>query len=218
WPLATDFGASLLPVLPAGRRAAALAALGDLEPGLLRRTLEQYASLPSASLRDRWALKDRACAENLLEVSRLHGKVAAWTHNGHGRLSPHAFDITTIGMHLRRALGDRHVVLGTALGSGAALSLGGGGRLQDFELPSAPPGTLDHALSQLTAGEVGLNLREVEPALGDWLATAPASRWTDEATVDEWVAADPRDCYDALLFVREVTGCRRLREEAVAAA
>jgi erythromycin esterase len=88
--------------------------------------------------------RDEYMAENLKWIAEHeHARVVAWAHNGHiGHLDD---GFTTMGGHLRNALGSHYVALGMAFdhGSFGARDYKNDDRLRAFTVAPMPPGSRD---------------------------------------------------------------------------
>jgi len=170
------------------------------------------------------AVRDRAMAQNILALLKLHGptsKAVVWAHNAHVELQPsggYAIDHPSMGQHLRSLLGADYFVAGFAFdhGSFAARIYGGEKEMREWTVASTP-GTMDAALAQAGPPIFALDLRTVPENVADWFAQARPSRstggvyhpkWGEGLTSEAWTRIDPRQHFHALLFVRKTAAAR----------
>jgi erythromycin esterase len=195
------------------------------------RVLEQgERQLRCLTVNERFAMRSGSAAETigrLLDTAGPESRMVAWAHNGHFQRTSFVPGVEPIGARLSTAFGSRHVTLGFAFNEGQfrAIDLASG-EIRAFTLPPSPAGTLDAALATFDAPMFALDLRAA-PRSGpahEWLASGPPMRvmtstWTDDEELVSTVWgpldkpnslswADPRDCFDLLIFVRSTTASR----------
>lgn len=218
-PAVTDTGSTLHHLLPETKATKTYGFINGLScDDPVARTLKQFLPRLEDPARG-YEIKDASCAENILALLGPNKKVVVWTHAGHGMRT--SFDSPTIGSHLQKALGSQLAIIGTAFGSGSFQAVEvESGRLRDFEMEPPEAGTLDEALSRAHAGIV--DLRNAPPTValptrwtGDAYSTDRRARleyYVHEPCDLDHIGLDPRDCYDALVFVPQISACRRNHE------
>ena len=198
---------------------------------LLLRVLEQGERLlRSVTVNERFAGRSSGAAETigrLLELAGTESRMVAWAHNGHFQRANFVPGVESIGARLSKSFGKRHVTLGFAFSEGQfrAIDLASG-EIRVFTLPPSPVGSLDAALATFDAPIFAIDLREAprSGAVHEWLAGEPPTRvmtstWTEDEELVSTVWgpldkpnslnwADPRDCFDILIFVRSTTASR----------
>lgn len=123
----------------------------------------------SGSREEAFLGRDRIMAENarwLLEQEGPEAKMVLWAHNGHVSTTP-SLPNTTMGRHLRMALGDSLYVFGFVFNQGSFQAMeapppGKSARgLIVHTVPPARPGTLDAALASVGQPLFALDVRGV---------------------------------------------------------
>lgn len=163
-----------------------------------------------------WSKRDRLMAENVLRHVRDDERVVLWAHNAHitkdaGWLwNPRQRPMGTV---LASRLGDEYVAIGSCAGEGSFLAWliadGTPSRRAAIPLPTAPPGSLDRMLADITDGEAGIldvrvlpsNLREL---LDRPLETRTAGAAV-EAPYDLSTSPNVIRCFDAIGFVHHAS-------------
>jgi erythromycin esterase len=187
--------------------------------------LEQYTRMPEEITPAAFAVRDRAMAENvraLLEAEGPGARALLWAHNGHVKRSEGydfvtlgvRFDAATMGSFLHAMFGAEHVVVGFAFNQGGFRAWGGNS-MDTHVVGPAPDGLLDAVLAATGVPLFALDLARV-PANGPvakWMASKPAQRMIGGGFVPKYEhnmnsAGDPRDNYDAILFVERTTAAR----------
>lgn len=237
-PLTTDFNVSIYGSLPGGEREKTREGIVSL----LRRFRSRKAIYVRRSSEKEWelalrnlvvvkqgeemyadpanfAIRDRAMADNaeaLLDLGGPDSKAVLWAHNGHVQLAPWGGGIQTMGTHLKRKFGDRHVVFGFAFGHGSfqAIDMDRGG-LRNFRVGAPPPASLDAVFSEIGPLFI-IDLAKVprRGPVADWFASDVGSRgtgavWSIKRAEKFFGPARVRERYNALIFVRETSAARR---------
>jgi hypothetical protein len=166
-----------------------------------------------------WVLRDRFMAENALAQLARFGsdsKAVIWAHNGHvGMFGRSESDHPSDGALLRQALGTDYRAVGFAFGSGRfnAASPGDGGTadwtLRVHAAHPAPDIVLEALLDQ-----VELDCFALEPARVALCRHALRLRKISVVSAAEWeqfkIQAVPADCYDLIVYFRELHPSRPL--------
>jgi hypothetical protein len=186
--------------------------------------------LRSLTINETEALRAAGAAESmtrLLEAKGPEAKMVAWAHNAHFQRTPFFPGVQSMAGHLSRSLGDEHVTVGFAFGEGEFRGIDlASGEIRAFGLAPAPPGTFDAALATVDHPIYAIDLRK-SPRSGpthEWLRGCPPMRvmtsvWTDDEDLATAVWdpldkpngfswADPRDCFDILIYVKTTTAAR----------
>lgn len=230
--LADDFGAEAYGSLPPARQADVEDALQearellrgmrwtDPRAGTMAELHATVAVQGAEYLRLGYSggFRDRSMADNLCSLLPLEGpqgRVAAWAHNLHVTQA----GTDSMGSHLHRRLGQGHVAVGFAFGSGSfqAFDQTGGAGLRDFTVPPPPTGSLDDTLLRTGLPRFALRLGTLaaDSQAGQWLCTPRATRsigsvYSEEGDGPAWFAQSRAigECYDVLVFVGETHAAR----------
>jgi erythromycin esterase len=191
--------------------------------------LDQYARYAVAKSEEKgFTRRDRAMATNVRNLLRVEGsdaKAVLWAHNGHVKKTEDLkspaekrFEARTMGSFLADELDDDYVSIGFAFNQGSFKALSGERKAVELTVGPAPAGFLDAALAATGMPILALDLMQV-PSRGPvdaWMNSDPLQRFIGsgfkpEATDGEYryaVMEDPRDSYNALIFVERTTASR----------
>jgi erythromycin esterase len=165
------------------------------------------------------SFRGRSMAENvraLLDAEGPGAKVLIWAHNGAVQRKT-LFHLETTGSVLGNQLGADYRAVGFAFYQGGFRALGPDDELHEYAVGPAPADSVDGVLAAIGIPLLALDLRHV-PADGPvarWMAKKPSQRFIpgafdpDRAVLFAY-AADPRDNFDALVFVETTTPSRSL--------
>lgn len=164
------------------------------------------------------AVRDRSMADNILHLLESRGKVLIAAHDAHVQArGPDG--VPAIGDHLRAALGDELLIIGTGFDRGEFLARHAiDKRLMVHRVPSAPPFTLDSVLARVDSRAFWLDLRQPPAGSVSALLSRPVSVVSIGAlfhppTAERYVARRwVRQAYDVLVFFPETTAVRPLEE------
>jgi erythromycin esterase len=166
------------------------------------------------------SFQGRCMADNvraLLDIEGPGAKALLWTHNGQVQRK-NLFEWVTMGNVLSTELGADYRAVGLAFHQGGFRAMGPDDEVRDYAVGTAPADTLDGVLAAAGIPLFALDLKGV-PADGpvaSWMARKPSQRYIPEAfdprqETDFALAADPRDTFDALVFVEATTPSRGLK-------
>src|SRR5262249_42955354 len=134
-------------------------------------------------------VRDRAMADNigwLLDHEPRGTRMVVWAHNGHVAREP-----GQMGSHLWKRFGKAVVTFGFSFNQGSFQSMQipfGRGKLHEFTVPPAPPGSLDATLAATGLPLLALDLRDVPQsgAIADWFAAPHNTRSIGAAFADQF--------------------------------
>jgi erythromycin esterase len=163
--------------------------------------------------------RDRAMAENIEWIVGHQPpgtRIALWAANTHLSKVPWYGTAPNTGSLLRDAYGEAYVVFAFSFVSGAirAASISPPRGLMAFEVPTAPPGSIEGTLGRIGPDIVGVDLAHLDPG-------SDAARWSHfrlqmrligaaytESMKGALVTVRPADLYDALFVIRTLTPSR----------
>ncbi len=181
--------------------------------------LRQFLEKVSSDRLDALNVRDRAMAKNVLStLERYPGaRAALWAHNGHIANAPFGGGaITSMGMHLRQALGAQMLTVGFVFRQGEFQAYDGTPQkrgLVAFLVEPTPATTLTEALASAESPIAMLDLRTLprDGPVALWFSDRQTTRQTgavfaptDDSIVPERIAQS----YDALVFIEGTTRAR----------
>ena len=181
--------------------------------------LRQFLDMVSSERMDALNARDSAMASNVLSTLERYpeARAALWAHNGHIANAPFAGGaVTSMGMHLRRALGAQTVAVGFVFRHGAFQAYDGTPErrgLVAFSVEQTPAATLTEALASANSPIAVVDLRTLprDGPVARWFADPQTTRQagavfapTDNSILPERFAQS----YDALVFIESTTRAR----------
>ena len=168
--------------------------------------------VPRAVADERRRVRDKAMCDAVLGMVETQAPVAVWAHNQHVAVDGFGGRLTSLGGHLRSALGSRYISVGLSFGSGGFQAIDETDTLRDHLLPSPPPMTWESLLDQVGPHVVAVPVHAAPDDVRAWLRlTRPASRGVGAGYAGEghtWWRPDVDD-FDWLVHVREAHPARR---------
>jgi len=166
-----------------------------------------------------YSFRDRCMAANvraLLDIEGPGAKALLWAHNGHVQRK-NLFELVSMGGLLQADLGAEYVAVGFAFNQGSFRATGVDGKMHDHVVGPAPKDSVDGVLAATGIPLLALDLKRV-PADGPvarWMVSNPqqrliGARFDPTLELFNSFGADPRDNFDALLFVETTTTSRGL--------
>jgi hypothetical protein len=153
-------------------------------------------------------------AATLEQLEQRDARGVLWAHNCHVAYDGfRQYGKTSQGGWLRGELGSGYRSVGFAFARGGVRAWGDR-ELQAFMLDAAVPGSLDHALALAAPGPYAIDLRTPAPDDVDaWLRAGPYTRsighsWLGDDHPWCYERQDPREQFDWLIFVDEVSASR----------
>ena len=173
--------------------------------------------LQCMQLRSNEVSRDRSMADNIKWIldQKPGAKIVLWAHNGHvatggfGGYEP-------MGVSLRKMFGAQMVVFGFAFNQGSfqAVELGKG--LHDFNVPAAPPGSLDATFAATGIPLFALDLRDAPKSgpVANWLSESHKSRsigavYSEDSAAQYLMDLNAPQSFDVMLFVEKTTAARK---------
>jgi erythromycin esterase len=148
-------------------------------------------------------------AEWVLSQEGPKGRVMLFAHNLHlrkGPVSKPARKFTSMGQHLHETQGTNLVVIGSAYQSMRGAFEKARGNSQETAVDSMPDESVGAVLSQVPMQRFVVDLR------AGAMADAGAQWWGSPRNFhgagEDHMVLTPRDCFDALIFTRDVTPAR----------
>jgi erythromycin esterase-like protein len=161
--------------------------------------------------------RDRSMADNIKWIldHNPNEKIVLWAHNGHVATGGYS-GYEPMGVSLRKMFGAQMVVFGFAFNQGSFQAVEIGKGLHDFNVPVAPPDSLDATFAATGIPLFALDLRDA-PKTGPvaaWLSAPHKSRsigavYSESAGAQYFMDLIAPQSYDAMLFVEKTTAARK---------
>ena len=175
------------------------------------RLVVQYEELKAGEQ----GVRDRAMAENIEWIADQNPgtKIIVWAHNGHVGYLPLS---NTMGSYLKKDFGAQYMNFGFAFNQGSfrAFDLEKL-TLTTFNVPPAPKGTWDEALTATNIPSFALNLRMVvfDPKIASWMSAKHRTRSVGccvGGATNYWDDTQLQDKFDAVFFLDKTTAAHGL--------
>ncbi len=173
--------------------------------------------LQCMQLRTNEVTRDHSMADNIKWIldNNPGTRIVLWAHNGH--VATGGFrGYEPMGVSLRKMFGPQMVVFGFAFNQGSfqAVELGKG--LHDFNVPAAPPGSLDATFAATGIPLFALDLRDGPKSgpVANWLSESHKSRsigavYSEAAAAQYFMDLNAPQSFDVMLFMEKTTAARK---------
>ena len=157
--------------------------------------------------------RDRSMADNIKWIldNNPGAKIMLWAHNGHVGTGGYG-GYEPMGVSLRKMFGAQMVVFGFAFNEGSFQAIEIGKGLHDFNVPAAPPGSLDATFAATGIPLFALDLRDAPKSgpVASWLSESHKSRsigavYSEASAAQYLMDLIAPQSYDAMLFVEKTT-------------
>jgi len=161
--------------------------------------------------------RDRSMADNIKWIldNNPGAKMVVWAHNGHVATGGYG-GYEPMGVSLRKMFGAQMVVFGFAFNQGSFQAIEIGKGLHDFNVPAAPPRSLDATFAAAGIPLFALDLRDAPKTgpVADWLRAPHKSRiigavYSESSAAQYLMDLTATQSYDAMLFVEKTTAARK---------
>lgn len=168
-------------------------------------------------LRSNEVSRDHSMAENIKWIldNNPGAKIVLWAHNGHV-MTAGAGGYEPLGISLRKMFGAEMVVLGFAFNQGSFQAIEMGKGLHDFNVPPAPPGSLDATFAATGIPLFALDLRDAPKSgpVANWLKMPHKSRsigavYSEDSAAQYLMDLNAPQSFDVILFVEKTTAARK---------